>query len=308
MSTRTVTVIGAGTIGLGWTTLFLARGLNVRVNSRNPDAARVVREAVELHAPGVPGGADPADLLSRLELEPDLERAVAGADLVQENTPEDLALKRELFARIERAAPPEALLLSSTSALPPAAIGADLKEPGRVIVGHPFNPPHVVPLVEVVGGDPDLVPRVVEFYRSVGKVPVVLRKPILGFAANRLQSALLRESIHLVREGVLTVGELDQVVTGSIGLRWATVGPFLAFHLGGGPGGLQHWLSHLGVGLEAGWAQLGQPSMDDETVQLLIEQADRAYGDQTFEELTVDRDVRQNAILDVLAETVEVTK
>ncbi|TDD73466.1 3-hydroxyacyl-CoA dehydrogenase NAD-binding domain-containing protein [Actinomadura rubrisoli] len=300
-SSGTVTVIGAGTIGLGWTTLFLASGLTVRVNSRNPEAADVVRKAVELHAPGVPGGADPADLLSRLELESDLEKAVADADVVQENTPEDARLKQELFGRIEKAAPAGALLLSSTSSIPPAVLGTGLREPDRVVVGHPFNPPHVVPLVEVVGGRPELVERAAEFYRSVGKVPVVLRKPILGFAANRLQSALLRESIHLVREGVVTVGELDEIVTASIGLRWSTVGPFLAFHLGGGPGGLRHWLSHLGVGLEAGWEQLGRPAMDEETVRLLVEQADTAYGGRTFEELTVERDIRQNAVLEALA-------
>lgn len=303
---RTVTVIGAGTIGLSWTVLFLAHGHQVRVNSRNPEAARLVRDAVELFAPGIRGGgADPEELLSRLELQPDLERAVAGADVVQENTPENLELKQDLFARLGKATAPGTLLLSSTSTLLPDDLGSTTDDPSHLVVGHPFNPPHVVPLVEVVGGSrtaPDAITRTTAFYRSLGRVPVVLRKPIAAFAANRLQSALLQESIHLVREGVVTVEELDAVVTNSIGLRWATVGPFRAFHLGGGQGGLRKWLTTLGAGLERGWRGLGQPSMDEETLELLLAQADEAFGDRTFEDLSTERDAKQNAILTALSE------
>jgi len=193
MSTQarpTVTVVGAGTIGLGWTTLFLARGHRVRVNSRRPDAERVVREALALFAPGVPGGgADAEELATRLEFEPDLERAVTGVYAVQENTQENLALKQDLFALMGKAADPGTLLLSSTSTLLPDDLAAAMADPGHVVVGHPFNPPHVVPLVEVLGGsrtEPDAVDRAVAFYRALGKVPVVLRKPIPAFAANRL--------------------------------------------------------------------------------------------------------------------------
>jgi len=298
---RTVTIIGAGTIGLGWTALFLDAGLRVRVNSRRPDAERYVREALRMYAPTLPGGArDPEELAAALEFEPDLARAVDGAHVVQENVPENLALKQELYARIEGAAKPDALLLSSTSTLLPDDIGALMTDSRRVVVGHPFNPPHVVPLVEVVGGertDPDALDEAEEFYRSVGKFPVRLRRPVAGFVANRLQSALLQESIHLVTEGVVTVEELDAVVTQSIGLRWATVGPFLAFHLGGGEGGLRKWLTTLGAGLEKGWAGLGRPRMTPEVIELLIAQADQAYGGRTYTDLSLERDHKQNAVL-----------
>ncbi len=302
---RTVAVIGAGTIGLGWISLFLARGLRVRVNSRRPDAERIVRESLELHAPFLPpGSADPKGFDRRLEFEPEVERAVDGVDVVQENAPENAELKQELFARIGRAAPPQALLLSSTSTLSPDVMGERMADSSRLVVGHPFNPPHVVPLVEVVGGErtaPEAITRTVEFYRSVGKVPIVLRKPILAFAANRLQSALLQESIHLVREGVVTLEELDSVVTHSIGLRWASIGPFQAFHLGGGPGGLRQWLSTLGADLEQGWQLLGRPRMDEQTIASLTAQAEQAFGDSSYEELVRARDSRQTAVLRALA-------
>ncbi|WP_030735501.1 3-hydroxyacyl-CoA dehydrogenase NAD-binding domain-containing protein [Streptomyces sp. NRRL S-31] len=303
---RTVTVIGAGTIGLGWIALFLGHGLRVRVNSRRADAPRIVAEALDLFAPFLPeGSADPAGFGVRLEFEPDLERAVADADVVVENAPENLELKQELFERIGKAAPASALLLSSTSTLDPDDMGARMADSSRLVVGHPFNPPHVVPLVEVVAGErtaPDAVREAVEFLESVGRVPVVLRRPVLAFAANRLQSALLREAVHLVREGVVTVEELDRVVVHSIGLRWATVGPFLAFHLGGGQGGLRKWLGTLGSGLERGWQALGRPPMDAETVRTLVEQAEAAYGGRTYEEWVRERDTRQTAILRTLAE------
>jgi ketoreductase RED1 len=303
---RVVTVIGAGTIGLGWTTLFLAHGCQVRVTSTRPGVGPAVREAIAVLAPGLPGPRrDPEELFERLTIEPDLERAVDGADVVQENTPENLELKQALFARLGKAAGPGTLLLSSTSTLLPDDLGAGADDPGRVVVGHPFNPPHVVPLIEVVAGartTPETVEATVAFYRSVGKVPIVLRKPIAAFAANRLQSALLRESIHLVLEGVVTVEELDQIVVNSIGLRWATTGPFRSFHLGGGRGGLRRWLGTLGAGLQRGWEQLGRPVLDDTAIEKVLRQADDAFGDLPYEELVARRDAAQRAVLAALAD------
>jgi ketoreductase RED1 len=154
-----------------------------------------------------------------------------------------------LFSRIERAAPADALLLSSTSGIRATDIAGALQQPGRLVLGHPFNPPHLVPLVEVVRGeqtDPEAVRRAVDFYTALGKKPRVLRKEVPGFVANRLQSALFREAINLFVQGVVTEEELDEIVTSSIGLRWAVAGPFRSFHLGGGPGGLPAFLQHLG--------------------------------------------------------------
>ncbi|MFJ9430286.1 3-hydroxyacyl-CoA dehydrogenase NAD-binding domain-containing protein [Streptomyces sp. NPDC101490] len=302
---RTVAVIGAGTIGLAWTTLFLAHGLRVRVHSRRAGAGTIVAEALELLAPGLPdGGRDPRELARRLEIAPDLEHAVRDADVVQENLPDDLELKQELFRRVGAAAPPTALLLSSTSRLLPDAMGATMADSGRLLVGHPLNPPHVIPLVEVVGGsrtDPAAVAECVAFYRSVGRVPVVLRKPVRRFVANRLQAAILRESVHLVEEGVVTMAELDTVVTQALGVRWAAVGPFQAFHLGGGEGGLRHWLAAAGPGMDAAWDELGRPRMTAETVDRLADLAEQTFGRDGYARRVVARDARQNAVLEALA-------
>ncbi|WP_285735163.1 3-hydroxyacyl-CoA dehydrogenase NAD-binding domain-containing protein [Nocardiopsis sp. ATB16-24] len=309
--TRTpkVTVIGAGTIGLGWITLFLGHGLSVTVNSRRENAPELVREGVELFASHLSEGAlAPDEFAPLVSFEPDIEKAVASADIIVENAPEQLELKQELFARISEAAPPEALLLSSTSTFDPDMLGERMRDRSNLLVGHPFNPPHVVPLVEILAGEktkPESLNRAVDFYRSVGRVPIVLRKPIVAFAANRLQSALLRESVHLVREGVVTVAELDDIVTHSIGLRWATIGPFRAFHLGGGPGGLRAWLATLGANLDRGWELLGSPSMDKETIATLITQADEAFGDRSYADLVRERDTLQSAVLKALATAME---
>jgi ketoreductase RED1 len=301
---RTATVIGTGTIGLGWIVLLLAKGVRVRVNSTRPDAEAHVRSAVELLAAGLPGGpADPAKLCTLLEFEPDVARAAADVDVVLENVPESLALKRELFSRIEQTARADTLLLSSTSTLPPDELAAGLRRPGRLLVGHPFNPPHVIPLVEVVPGtatDQAALRRSVSFYRAIGKHPVVIEKAVPGFVANRLQTALLREAIHLVQQGVITAPRLDEVVTSSIGLRWAVLGPFLAAHLAGGSGGLQHWLGTIGAGLQQGWQWLGDPQLDSETADQLVKQVDEGYGTRSYEVLVTERDQLQGAVLAAL--------
>lgn len=296
--TRRVAVIGPGTIGVGWITLLLVHGHDVRVLARAADAEARFRPIVELHARAL--GREP---LGRLTTTTDLAEAVADAEVVIECVAERLDVKQDLFARVAAAAPADALLLSSTSTLLPDALGAKLDQPGRVIVAHPFNPPHVIPLVEVLGGAETGEAALADakaFLAGLGRTPVQLRRPIAGFVANRLQTALLRECIHLVQQGVVTVGELDEVVTGSIGLRWSTIGPFHALHLGGGPGGLRQWFGHIGVGLAAGWGQLGAPELDQSTIDDLIEQAEQAFGTTGYEDRVAARDAGQLAVLDAL--------
>jgi ketoreductase RED1 len=299
--TGTVAVVGAGLIGASWATLFAARGLHVRVTDPRDDVAEVVRRDVERMARTLPEGPrDGAELLSRIAVVDDVEAAVDGVDVVQENGPERIELKRELFARIERAAPAQAQLLSSTSGLMPTDMARDLPDPGRVLVGHPFNPPHVVPLVEVVPGEQtptELVHEAVAFYASLGKRPVVLRKEIGGFVANRLQSAVFRESVHLVLSGVITPEELDAVVTSSVGPRWATAGPFESMDLGGGPGGLRHLLEHLGPGMARRWQDLGQPELTPEVVEQLARAAEERFAGQDYDQRTERRDRLQLAVL-----------
>ncbi|MFB6776100.1 3-hydroxyacyl-CoA dehydrogenase NAD-binding domain-containing protein [Streptomyces sp. NPDC056352] len=298
-----VTVVGAGVIGASWAALFLAKGQTVTVSDPAPDVEKQVHDQLNEAVPALRALGLPTDGLDgNLRFEADLEQAVAGADVVQENGPERLDVKRDLFARIERAAPPGALLLSSTSGIRATDIAQVLQQPGRLVIGHPFNPPHLVPLVEVVPGeetDPEAVRRAVDFYTALGKKPRVLRKEVPGFVANRLQAALFREAVNLVVQGVVTESELDEIVTSSIGLRWAVAGPFRSFHLGGGPGGLPAFLEHLGPALESQWRDLGTPTLDEATVKLLSEQA--RFG-ATVEDMQTARDEAQIKVMRVLGE------
>lgn len=298
---RTAAVVGAGTIGLSWATLFSAYGMQVLVTDPREDLEQTVHATLRQFSATLPGGArDGDELLSRVEVTPDLDHAVASADVVQENGPERLPFKQDLFARIEKAAPADALLLSSSSGLMPSDISKDMADPGRVIIGHPFNPPHVIPLIEVVPGQqssPEHVAAVVAFYTWLGKSPVVLRKEIGGFVANRLQSALFRESVYLVLEGVVTPTELDTIVSESVGPRWATKGPFESYHLGGGPGGLRHLLEHLGPGMARRWKDLGDPELSPETVEMLSANTEERFRGRGYEEMTEERDREQLAVL-----------
>ncbi|WP_037675115.1 3-hydroxyacyl-CoA dehydrogenase NAD-binding domain-containing protein [Streptomyces griseus] len=303
---RTAAVIGAGTIGLSWTALFAAHGLTVRVTDPRPDLAEAVDEALAQYAPHLAArGLDVTGLADRVHIAAGVTEAVRDADVVQENGPERTDFKQDLFATLAREAPAHALLLSSSSAIPSSAFTRELPDgaAARVLIGHPFNPPHLVPLVEVVPGErtgEEAVRDAVDFYTSVGRSPVVERKEIPGFVGNRLQNALSREAVYLVQEGVVTPEDLDKVMTNSLGLRWATVGPFLGSHLGGGPGGYRHLVEHIGKSMRQTGAGLGTPSQNEDQQERLIEAVERAYGSSTYSELTETRDRRQLAVLAAL--------
>ncbi|GAB1641367.1 3-hydroxyacyl-CoA dehydrogenase NAD-binding domain-containing protein [Krasilnikovia sp. MM14-A1259] len=298
----TVAVVGAGTIGLSWTALFAAHGLNVRVSDPRPDVAEAVSATLTELAPHLAAqGLDVDRIAERVHVAADVTEAVRDADVVQESGPERIEFKKDLFATLIRQAPQHALLLSSSSAIPATAFTGEIDDAGRILIGHPFNPPHLIPLVEVVPGErtsPDVVEATVAFYTRVGRVPVVERKEIPGFVGNRLQTALSREAIYLVEQGVVTPAELDQVMTNSLGIRWATVGPFLGAHLGGGPGGYRHLAEHIGRSMNQ--MSLGQPSQRPEAQQRLIEAVEAAYGDASYADLAATRDRRQLAVLSAL--------
>jgi len=299
-------IIGAGVIGASWTALFLAHGMEVRVTDPDPDAERKVRSLIDEAAPTLSAlGLPTAGIYDRLRFVDDLADAVAGADIVQENGPEKVKFKRSLWSSIEQSAPPHALFLSSTSGILATSMAKEMTDPTRLLIGHPFNPPHLVPLVEIVPGEQtaaQCVDEAVAFYTALGKRPLVLHKEIPGFVANRLQAAMFQECVHLVASGVVGMDELDEVVTSSLGPRWAAGGPFVSFHLGGGTGGFEHFLTHLGPGMEYIWKnRLGHPSFDEETTTYLIEDLHRAYGDRTIDELAAERDRLQVAILNALA-------
>lgn len=296
-----ITEIGAGTIGVSWTVLLAAAGHDVVVTDPRPDLAEVVDAGVTRF--GSP------ELLGRVVCEPDLAAAVAGADVVQEQGPEDLAVKREIWATVAAHAPAGALLLSSTSGILPSDIAAGLPDDAaaRLLVAHPFNPPHVLPLVELVAGERtarDAVERAAVFLRDVGRDPVEIHKEVYGFVGNRLQSALFREAVSLVGDGVVSPAELDRVVTGALGPRWATGGPFLSLHLGGGDGGLRHLLEHLGPGMARRWADLGNPTLDAGTVAAISSATEQAYG-PSREALTTARDRAETSVLAARSEMEE---
>lgn len=303
---RNTCVIGAGVIGASWTALFLAHGLNVVVNDPQPNIADVVRTMLAKAAPTLKALGLPHEGLDKnLRFEADLERAVAGVDLIQENGPENPEWKQKLWARVEPALPKHALLLSSSSARPATEQGKLMKDTSRLLVGHPFNPPHLIPLVEVVPGDhtaPEATADAVAFYEALGKVPRVLKKEIQGFVANRLQRAIMREACYLVQEGVVTVDELDDIVTSSIGLRWAVNGPFSSFHMGGGPKGLESFFQHLGKNMAVSFKIIPQVELDEKLQQVIIDQAAASFGKTPIPQMERQRDDSQLAILHALSE------
>lgn len=296
------TVIGGGVIGSSWAALFLAAGLTVTICDPDPQIEAKARQIIEGAEPALMQlGFSLSGIWGRLHFEPDIAFAVAAADLVQECGPENVGFKRGLWKTIEASAASHALLLSSSSSLPASEQNAEMADRGRLLIGHPFNPPHLMPLIEVVPSPDtpaDTLARVESFYRRLGKVPVTLKREVTGFVANRLQAAIFEECVFLVREGVVSIRDLDEIMTNSLGIRWATNGPFLSFHLGGGTGGMARFIEHLGKGpMEALWSRFEKVSFDEPTSELLIEQAALYYGRESIADLAAARDVTQVALL-----------
>jgi 3-hydroxyacyl-CoA dehydrogenase len=294
-----VAVVGTGVIGASWTALFLARGLDVVATDPSPGAEDRLRADVAAHWPST----EPVDGASpdRLTFTPDPARAVADADFVQENGPEREDVKHQLFAVLDTAARPEVVLASSSSGLLPSAIARGCPaHPERVVIGHPFNPPHLIPLVEVVPGErttDEAVDSAMAFYAAVGKRPIRLRQELPGHVANRLQAALWQEAYSLVERGVASVTDIDTAISHGPGLRWAVLGPFLNQHLSGGPGGIAHILEHLGPPTEAWWRDLRPVTLTPELVAKLVAGVDDELAGADPAELVAHRDAVLHALL-----------
>ena len=296
---RRVAVVGTGVIGVSWAAHFLAHGLDVVATDPAPGAEERLRSDVSAIWPGL-GSVEGASL-ERLAFTADAGEAAAAADFVQENGPEREDVKHRLFAVLDEAARAEVVLASSSSGLLPTVIAQGCPQhPERVVIGHPFNPPHLIPLVEVVPGERTAeatVAKAVAFYTGVGKKPIRLRHEVPGHIANRLQAALWQEAYSLVDRGVATVADIDIAVAHGPGLRRAVLGPFANQHLSGGPGGIAHVLEHLGPPTEKWWRDLGQVTHSPELAAKIVAGVDEELAGVDPAELVARRDTVLNALL-----------
>jgi carnitine 3-dehydrogenase len=300
MSSR-IAVVGTGLIGSSWAALFLARGHGVVATDPAPDAEAHLRDYVARAWPALTTlGLAPDASINRLRWAPNLAEALTDADWVQENGPEREEFKQQLFAEMDALAAPATILASSSSGLTMSAIQARCRHPERCVIAHPFNPPHLIPLVEIVGGQatsPATIDQAMTFYRALGKHPIHLQREVPGHVANRLQAALWREAVHLVAEGVASVADVDEAVRQGPGLRWALMGPHLTLHLGGGRGGLTHFLDHLSGPFTRWWEDLGHPTLTPEVRAALIAGVEAEAAGRTIPELEHARDEQLLSLL-----------
>jgi 3-hydroxyacyl-CoA dehydrogenase len=292
---RRIAIVGTGVIGASWAALFLARGLQVAATDPAPGAEKRLRDFVAGAWPALRRlGLAAAASQSNLTFTADIAQALAGADLVQENGPERLDFKQNLYRQLDALLPADVIIASSSSGLKMSDIqkGA-ASHPERCVIGHPFNPPHLIPLLEVVGGartSEETIQRAMEFYTSIGKKTVRLNKELPGHVANRLQAALAREVYDLVATDVLSAADVDVALSWGPGLRWGIMGNMMLNHLGGGPGGIEHFLKQFASPLMASWQSLGSPVLTADVQKKLVDSVHAEVGSRTVAELEAERD------------------
>jgi carnitine 3-dehydrogenase len=301
MHTQTgkIGIVGTGLIGAGWAAFYASRGLAVRLYDTDGSARQAGRErtlaylaSLRDHGLLVPDAHDRA--VAAITLTDDLSEAVDGARLVQESVTERYDVKRDIFRQFDRAAAPETILASSSSGLLISELQTVMERPQRSLIAHPFNPPHLMPLVELVPGqqtDANVLAETKAFFESLGKVPVVLHREVPGHIANRLQAAVWREAIDLVLQGVASVADVDKALAAGPGIRWALLGPHMIFHLGGGPGGIRHFIEHIGASWDTLWNDLASwTSLPAQTTEALVSGVQEETGDRTPQEIARWRD------------------
>jgi len=304
---RRIAVVGTGVIGASWAAEYLARGFDVVATDPAPNAETNLRKLVDeawkdLTSIGLSKGAS----RDRLSFTANMKEALSQADLVQEIAPERPDFKIKLYAEMEEVAPVDTLLASSSSGITPSVIQSQCKHPERVLIGHPFNPPHIIPLVEVVGGSktsPDAVQQAISFYASIGKKPIHLKKELPGHVANRFQAALYREMLYLIEQGVLSVEDTDSAVCYGPGLRWGVMGQSLQWHLGGGAGGIKHFMDHLMPPLEGMMKALGTPNITPELKQKVINGVMHEAAGRSVDQLAQEENRVLIGLLKLRAET-----
>src|SRR5438876_1654873 len=267
-----IAIVGTGVIGASWAAQYLARGFDVVATDPAPNAEANLRKYVdEAWEQLTVIGLSPGAARDRLSFTSSMKDALSNADLVQENGPERPDFKIKLFADMDEATPADSLIASSSSGIAPRVMQSQCKHPERVLIGHPFNPPHIIPLVEVVGGtktSPDAIQQALAFYASIGKKPIQLNKELPGHVGNRLQAALYKEIMYLIQNNVLSVEDADVAVSYGPGPRWGVMGPSLQWHLGGGAGGIKHFMDHLMDPLVGMIKTLGTPDVTPELKQI----------------------------------------
>lgn len=304
---KTFAALGSGVIGSGWVTRALAHGLDVAAWDPAPGAEQALRQRVAnawsaLEKQGLAAGASQ----DRLRFFSTPEACVRDADFIQESAPERLDLKLSLHARISGAAKPEAVIASSTSGLLPSEFYESAIDPERCVVGHPFNPVYLLPLVEIVGGKrtaPEAIEAARTVYTRLGMRPLHVRKEVPGFIADRLLEALWREALHLVNDGVATTGEIDDAIRFGAGLRWSFMGTFLTYTLAGGDAGMRHFMTQFGPALQLPWTYLPAPALTDRLIDDVVEGTSAQQGERSIAELERYRDDCLLAVLDAIKTT-----
>ncbi|MFV1963991.1 MAG: 3-hydroxyacyl-CoA dehydrogenase NAD-binding domain-containing protein [Pirellulaceae bacterium] len=292
-------IAGTGLIGAGWAAFFASKGFavslyDVDVSARQAGHKRTLAYLAFLRDHELLDPEDHDRAVVGVTVTDDLSEAVGGARLVQESVPERYDVKKEIFRQIDRTSDPEVILASSSSGLLISELQTVMEHPGRSLIAHPFNPPHLIPLVELVPGrqtDPRKLAETKAFFESLGKVPVVLNKEVPGHIANRLQAAVWREAIDLVVKGVASVADVDKALAAGPGIRWALLGPHMIFHLGGGAGGIEYFIDHLAVSWDDLWTDMASwTSLPAETTNALVSGVREETGDRTLQEIALWRD------------------
>ena len=307
-SVNRVAIIGTGVIGASWAALFLAKGLEVVATDVAPNAEASLKKFIEEAWPALSRlGLSPGASQANLEFTSDLPTAVERADFVQENGPERIDFKKKLYGQLDELLPADVIVASSSSGLTMSEIQLGCSShPERCVIGHPFNPPHIIPLVEIVGGaktSEDTIRRASEFYTRLGKRTVRLHKEVPGHVANRLQAALAREVYYLVAEGVVSVADVDTALCWGPGLRWGVMGQVLLNHLGGGMGGIEHFFAQFTGPVTAWWKVLGSPELTPEVQKKLIDGLHEEVGSRSIDELAAQRDEVLLGLLELRAKS-----
>ncbi len=298
---ETYASLGTGVIGASWTALFLAHGHPVRACDPADGAEERLQAYIDTAWPvmeelGLTGnGTRDAVTFCASAAE-----AVDGAAFIQESVPERVAIKHAIYAEIEEAMAPDAILSSSASGLTLSQMQTGWRDPSRIVLGHPFNPPHLIPLVEIMGNErtaPGVLERAEAIYAALGKVTIRMMKEVPGHVANRLQAALWREAISLVTEGVTTVEDVDKAIWAGPGVRWAAMGPNMIWHLAAGPGGLKAYMDHFAESFHGWWDGMGDPRLDEETQRVLSEGVLASANGRSQQDLGTERDALVSAIL-----------